>query len=629
MGHDISCPYSVYIDIDEKRTPLRYRIALALLLAVLTGSSSAEALPTPQAQPSPQAPQVASYRIEARLDPAAKTVIGSERITYRNPSQDTLTELWLRLYLRAFRDTDTLWMKESGRQSRGAQVDTNALGDINVTKLALASGADLLASSTLTDTLLRVPLPEPLAPGASVELMAEWTSKLPRVFARTGYGGRDDTFFMVGQWYPKMAVYDRGKWDTEPWHANSEFFNDFGSYDVSITVPQEYVVAGAGVPAGEQAAEGGAKTLRFTSENVTDFAFAASPDFKTRTTKAGDVDVDLFYMPEHEAAVDEYLKAATGSIQAFSSWYGTYPHPRLAVVDVPSDALGAGGMEYPTLVTGGTGGVPGGSAVALVTAHEIGHQWWPMQTATNEGREPWLDEGLTEYSGMRYMSDSGTMLGTGEVGVPASVLDQTGYAMSPQHPATLPAWEYTGGNYITVYSKTAMGLWTLERVVGTERFRQAMAAYLSEYRYQHPTAAEFRASIERSLGPQGWFFDDYLAGTGTIDYAALPISNAEGSTVEVERQGAVRAPVEVRVTLASGAQQLKTWDGQAERASFDFPAADPVTRVEIDPERKLIAEIDVLNNGVSARPEVGPALTLGGRLTFWFQVIAQAVGLFG
>jgi hypothetical protein len=617
--------------IERKCVYPRLFFAAALMMALCGGASPVATLAAPQAQTQQLAPQIASYRMAVQLDPATKTIAGTERIAYRNPSQDALPELWLRLYLRAFRDLNTLWMKESGGQNRGFAIQPNELGDITISKLALADGSDLLASATLTDTLMRVQLPQPLAPGQVAQLDVAWSSKLPRVFARTGYGGRDDSFFMVGQWYPKMAVYDRGQWDTEPWHANSEFFNDFGSYDVSITVPQNYVVAGAGVPAGEQNAAAGAKTLRFTSDNVTDFAFAASPDFKTRNTKAGPVDVDLFYVPEHESSVDEYLKAAVGSLQAFSSWYGAYPHPRLTVVDVPDDAQGAGGMEYPSLVTGGTVGAPGGSgAVALVTSHEIGHQWWPMQTATNEGREPWLDEGLTEYSGIRYMVDSKTELGVGSFGVSAAVLDQLGYANSPRQVATLPAWQYSGGEYGIVYSKTTMGLWTLERVVGTERFRAAMAAYLAEYRFKHPTAADFRASIERSLGEQRWFFDDFMNSTGLIDYAAQPIANpASGGTVGVVRRGAVRAPVEVRITLASGAQQIKAWDGQAEQIKFDFPAGDPVTRVEIDPERKLIAEIDVTNNSVSASPEVGPALTLGGRLVFWLQMIAQSIGLFG
>lgn len=610
------------------RAHLRY--GLILLLIVYLSALPAGLRAAPERQTEPPAPQIASYKIDARLDPAAKLVTGSERITYRNPSQASLPEVWLRLYLRAFRDLNTLWMRESGGQSRGFAIQPSELGDITVDSLKIAGGADLLASTTLTDTLMRVPLPQPLEPGQSLELDVSWTSKLPRAFARTGYGGRDDTFFMIGQWYPKMAVYDRGTWDTEPWHANSEFFNDFGSYDVSVTVPRDYVVAGAGVPAGEQDGGSGLKTLRFRSDNVTDFAFAASPDFQTQSAKAGATDVQLFYLPEHASSADEYLRAATGSLETFSSWYGAYPHPHLTVVDVPNDAEGAGGMEYPTLVTGGTVGAPSGSgAVALVTAHEVGHQWWPMQTATNEGREPWLDEGLTEYSGMRYMIDSNTRLGGSSLGISAALLDQAGYALMPQYPATLAAWEYTSDEYGVVYSKSAVGLWTLERVVGTDRFRKALATYLAEYRYKHPTGADFRASIERSLGDQGWFFD-FMNSAGEIDYQALPIQNDTPVTnVQLVRKGAVHAPAEILVTLASGKQERRVWDAQSAQITFGFPSSDPVTRVEIDPEHKLVAEIDTTNNGASASPETGAALTLGGRLMFWLQAIAQSIGLFG
>jgi hypothetical protein len=254
-----------------------------------------------------------------------------------------------------------------------------------------------------------------------------------------------------------------------------------------------------------------------------------------------------------------------------------------------------------------------------------------MQTATNEGREPWLDEGLTEYSGMRYMIDSGTQVGLSSAGVSAAVVDKAECASSMNRPATLPAWQYTGGTYITVYCKTALGLWTLESVVGTNPFRKAMADYLAQYRFKHPTGADFRASLERSLGGDlSWFFDDYLNGTGVIDYTAGPMENtASGSTVRVIRKGAVRAPVEVRVTLASGAQHVEAWNGQAQETSFTFPGGDPVARVEVDPAHKLKAELNVLDNSVSTAPQISPAITLGGRLAFLLQAIAQTIGLFG
>jgi len=579
-----------------------------------------------------QAADVASYRMDVRLDPAAKTVTGTARITYTNPSQDTLPDLWLHLYLKAFSSLDTLWMRESGGQHRGFALDSSNLGDITVSRLTLADGADLLAGATITDTLMHVRLPQPLPPGERVELEAAWVSKLPRVFARTGYGGRDDTFFMVAQWYPKMAVYDRGRWDTEPWHTNAEFFHDFGAYDVRISVPQAYLVAGAGVPAGEQPGGDGTKTLRFTATSVSDFAFAASPDFLTRDARAGSVDVALFYLPEHAGQVPEYLDVSVGSIEAYSAWYGAYPHPRLTVVDVPESASGAGGMEYPTLVTGGSLGAPLPGLVGLVTSHEIAHQWWPMQTATHEGREPWLDEGLTEYSGIRYMAAADRRLGYGSLGIGARAQERLQYATAPELPATLPSWEYSQTSYgAAVYGKTAVGLWTLENVVGSERFRRAMAEYLARYRFKHPTATDFRSSIEQSLGGDlGWFFDEYLGTGNAIDYAADPIVQTDaGDSVTIRRIGQVPAPVDIRIVLASGARQERQWDGRQERISYTFPSDDPVSQVVIDPERKLVAELNRLDNGVSARVAAVPAITLGGRLAFVFQALAQLLTMFG
>jgi hypothetical protein len=385
------------------------------------------------------------------------------------------------------------------------------------------------------------------------------------------------------------------------------------------------------VPAGDVTHADGTRTLHFTSDDVTDFAFAASPDFKTRLATSGPIDIALYYLPEHAAAVDEYISSSVESLQMYGEWYGAYPHPRLTVVDVPEDAEGAGGMEYPTLVTGGTGGLPSNAGfVAYITSHEIAHQWWPMQTATNESREPWLDEGLTEYSGMRYMIDAGRRLGFGVAGVGAQTFERLQLASEPELSATLSASQYSSSSYVVVYTKTALGLWTLESVVGTEPFRHAMADYLAQQRFKHPNGADFRAALERSLGDLSWFFDEYMNGQDVIDYAAGPIENGpSGSAAQVIRKGGVRVPVDVRVTLASGAQQVKRWQDQSQSVRYSFPAGDPIVRVEVDPDHKLHAEINLLDNGVSAAPETLPALTLAGRLIFWLQVIVQSIGLFG
>jgi hypothetical protein len=566
-----------------------------MMILLLPPSSVVLARSAPVSPAAQLAPNIASYQMDVQLDPVAKTVAGTARISYANPSPDTLGEIWLRLYLRAFRDANTTWMREYGRWS-AATLPPDHVGDITVHRLALADGTDLLASAALTDTLLRVALPQPLAPGQSLDLDVSWTSKLPRVFARTGYGGRADSFFMVGQWYPKLAVYDRGRWDTEPWHANAEFFNDFGAYDVRVTVPNGYIVASTGIPSGEAANADGTRTLRFTAGDITDFAFAASPEFQTRLVQAGGVDIVLYYLPEHAGASGAYLGVAAEALQMFGSWYGAYPHPRLTIVDVPDDAAAAGGMEYPTLVTSQVGQAGSSySWLAYITAHEIGHQWWPMQASSNEAAEPWLDEGLTEYTGIRYMAESQR----GWTFSGALAFEQSLYASRAHLSATMPSWEYANGAYSIVYSKTALGLWTLESVAGVERFRQAMAGYLAQQRFKHPNGADFRASLEQELGDLRWLFDDYLSGSGMIDYAVEPIGRGESEdVVRIRRKGAVRVPIDILITYRSGRQQLQTWDGQAAGIELHFPGRNTVVRAEVDPFRKLKAELHRLDNSV-------------------------------
>ena len=605
---------------------MRYHwLILVLLLALVLSAALAAPRPKPLSQGLTSAPQTAAYTFAVTLDPTTKTVRGEGRITYTNPATDPLGELWLHLYLKAFSADDTVWMRESGGRHRGFAADATR-GDLTLTRLTLQGGGDLLATSTLTDTLLRVPLPTPLAPGQAVTLEVAWTSLLPRVFARTGYGGRDDTFFMVGQWYPKLAVYDRGQWDTEPWHLNSEFFHDFGRYEITITAPAAYVIAATGLPAGEATSAGELQSQTFVAENVSDFAFAASPDFQVHTTQAGPTEVKLFLLPEHQASAQRYLKVAADSLLTYGAWYGAYPHARLTVVDVPANAGGAGGMEYPTLITASGDSLPLSDGYdELVIAHEIGHQWWPMQTATNEAREPWLDEGLTEYSGARLMETTGRQLRLGP-SISAATLDWTAYASQPAVRADLPAWAYGGDYAIGAYCKPAVGLITLERVVGAERFRNAMAAYLAAWRYRHPTAADFRAVMERELGDLSWFFDDFIATTGQIDYRVLPIANG---TVTIERTGSVRVPTTVLVSFANGATQTYPLDGIATRVTLTLPpGAQPVTAV-VDPAALLFAEVNQADNAASTTIQPLPTFTLAARLVFWLQTIVQTIGLFG
>ena len=200
------------------------------------------------------------------------------------------------------------------------------------------AGGQPLALETLEDgTLARAALPEPVAPGEAVEIELEFHAQLPRVFARTGYAG---DFLMVGQWFPKLGVWQDGAWNAYPFHANAEFYADFGTYDVAITLPAGHVTGATGLPV-EQADNGdGTQTVAYHAEGVIDFAWTASPDFEQESRSVDGVEVIYLYLPEHARTVDRVLDATEAALTHYGQWYGTCPYPRLTVVDVPDDLPG-------------------------------------------------------------------------------------------------------------------------------------------------------------------------------------------------------------------------------------------------------------------------------------------------
>ncbi len=476
---------------------------------------------------------VASYEIEARLDPATKQIHGSATITYRNPSRDTLGELWLKLYLNAFRSSETVWMREA-RRDRLDNFDPGAPGWVRVERLVDAtSGANLLPPDAAeAETAMRVPLPSPLGSGETIRLETTWTSQLPRIVARTGFEG---DFVIAGQWYPKLAVYDRGRWDAEPWHANAEFFADFGSYTLDLTVPVGYVTGASGTRWGTIPNYDGTVTTRFHAESVSDIAWTAWPGYRLteRTVQAADRTVQLELLtPSNLADSDErYFTAAQVALDRFGRWFGPYPWPRLTLVVPPPEAAGADGMEYPMLVTldrplrlpFGLG--EGVFTPEIVTLHEIAHQWFPLQVATDEAREAWLDEGLAEYATIRAL---GQVLGPER-----SLLDlpvaRVGYLHvhrllfaldAPREPLNRAAWEYPSADAYGAasYSKGALALLSLERTYGEERFLAALRLYVDRWRWRHPTTADLQAALSESLDqPLDWFFDPFVYGTGSLD----------------------------------------------------------------------------------------------------------------
>ena len=571
------------------------------------------ALPdSPVQMTNPGAPEVASYRMAVRLDPAAHLLSGQAAITYRNTTQKPIPDLVFHLYLNAFKSLDTVFMKESGGQLRGDPFVPGENGWIEVDSIKLKDGTALDLALVEDGTLARAALPKAVLPGDEVALELTFRAQLPRVFARTGWApdAKGDPYFLVGQWFPKLGVWTGQGWNAHVFHGNAEFFADFGSYSVAITLPEGYTSGATGLPQGTTTNADGTQTVTYQASGVIDFAWTASPNLRAATQKAGNVEIVYLYLPEHEWSRQRQLDAAALALTQYSQWFGAYPYARLTVVDVPEEGPGAGGMEYPTFITIGAGSqgsaTPPSSSwvdgLFITTAHEVAHQWWQSLVATNEAEEPWLDEGFADASTM--------LLLISKDGLDAERLDQSdnvyGYLLrrrssflrDPVVPMKATSWQYPSNDYVILsYAKPDMALLTLGRVYGDKVLLDILHAYFERYHFAHPTTADFqKVAVEVSGKDLSWFFDGLVYKSELVNYVAELVS---GKRIQVSREGDLVVPVDIQVLFTDGSQQTLSWDGKQTENTFTFDRA--VQSFDIDPQHKLFIELSWTDNDLAAR----------------------------
>jgi hypothetical protein len=487
-----------------------------------------------------RAEDVASYTISVRLDPDTRQLTGRQRLTWRNTSPDTIGDLWFHLYLNAFRNSNSTFFRESHGQLRDDEMPEDGWGWIEVDSLTLTDGADLKPSLSFEApddgnkedrTVARVRLPRPVGPGESISLDIGFTAQLPMIFARSGYI-RD--YFLVGQWFPKIAVYEpagmrgreSGGWNCHQYHGHSEFYADFGRYRVDITLPSRFVVGATGVRVESRDNKNGTSTYVYEQANVHDFAWTASPHFVELRRKfvadrevtakeyaeAGrlldrdaeemrlkDVEIILLMQPEHMPQAERHFKAAMLAIKWFGLWYGRYPHDTITIVDPAHGAGGSSGMEYPTFITAGTSPRLNGwpfDGVRLpeeVVVHEFGHQYFQGMIASNEFEEAWLDEGINSYATGRTMERGfgrdATMVSF--LGWQASERDYLRATIEPEvefSAINQPSWAYANDwSYgVNSYVRPELLLRTIENIAGTQTMARVMRTYAERWRYKHP-----------------------------------------------------------------------------------------------------------------------------------------------
>ncbi|HZP22906.1 MAG TPA: M1 family metallopeptidase [Terriglobales bacterium] len=607
-----------------------------------------------------------AYHIDAKYDPPKHTVEATETLTYHNLTGQPLDTFPFHLYLNAFQPTST-WMHEAHRDGsfRSSSLEhwkpedygSNVVSSFQVDGMGdLTSQMKFIApddGNSEDKTVFQAKLPRPVAPGQDVTFHITFKATFPEVIARTGY---KRTFLLAGQWFPKVGVWWHGQWNCHQFHAMTEFFADFGTYDVKVTLPKDYVIGATGVQVADQDNGNGTKTVAFHAEDVHDFAWTADPNFKVVENdfdgSVGRVHIRLLTYDSHRNQWQPYIDCVQYSMKHFDDWYGPYPYAQITVVDPPHGATEAGGMEYPTFITGDSGWwIPKGlHFVDLVTEHEFGHQYWYGMVATNEFENGWLDEGINSYTEVKvldnvYGEDTSiiNLLG-GQLGEREA--QRMNYVdVADRDPLSKMSFQDMSiGTYGGItYGKTASMLVTLEKIVGQETLKKALHTYFMRYRFTHPTQEDFMRTVNEVAGQDlSWYWNQAVYGTQVFDYEVRRadsnpvrwwdenLKEKAGETeyetqVILHRKGEFVFPVDAVVKFDNGETVREHWDGKDRWTRFVYRRKAQVQSVQIDPGYQLTLDRDYLNNSKTTDDQHGAIHKLTAYWLFLTQFLGQVL----
>ena len=532
--------------------------------------------------------QEVNYHIRVRLDDQSNSLSAYERIKYTNHSPDTLRYLWFHLWPNAYANNHTALARQLLNSTQGHITpalfnDKEKRGYIDSLHFRVNGQEIRWEYDSRNIDICKLYLKAPLLPGGEITITTPFHVKIPSAeFSRMGYKGQS---YQITQWYPKPAVYDRYGWHQMPYLNMGEFYSEYGSFEVEISVPRNYVVAATGNLMNEEEAaflqqkvreteaiheydrkdsafppsDKTYKSIVFKEKNIHDFAWFADKRFHVLQ---GEVELPhshrkvttWVYFPNSQAHLwKDAIQDVNDAVYYYSLWYGDYPYDNCSAVHAPLSA--GGGMEYPTItVIANTG-----SAKSLdnVIAHEVGHNWFYGILGSNEREHPWMDEGINSFSDQRYAmtkekmakndsSSKNKRIRQKQINIASSLLYKM-IARTPYHQGlALASPDYSEMNYgIAVYQNTARIFWYVFDYLGAEKFNEVMQEYYKRWQYKHPYPEDLKKVFEEKTGENmDWLFEHLLKTNERIDYAL----EMEDNSLEIENEGDFAAPVKLLLT---------------------------------------------------------------------------------
>ena len=563
--------------------------------------------------------QRADYRIHGSLDAVRGAITGTETISYHNNSPDTLRYIWMHVEQNICAAASvTNVLNQPPLVFGPSSFDFSCKGFVGGDSLEYVRVAGANATHTVYGTTMRVDLPAPLAPGGSTTLDVAWSFRVPDYGA--GRMGRDGPLFEIAQWYPRVAVYDdvRG-WNHEPYIGAGEFYLEYGSFDVTLDVPANFIVAATGrlqnpeqtyTPTQRARLAKAAssetpvaiitpsetstnistarKTWHFSADSVRDFAFAAAPNLRWDASSYNGILINTLYRSTAPLWT-EANKIARATIKHFSEQWFPYPYPHATTIEGPIE-----GMEYPMLMF-----VPKGVDrydLQWVVMHEFGHEWFPMIVGSNERLYPWMDEGFNTFIDLGGAAD----YFRGEAY--ADTVDQIALHLYPQHaiegeeqPLITKPIEVQDLFWVGYRKPSLMMTLLRNEVLGKERFDDAFRGYIRAWAFKHPTPQDFFDVMRDRSGMElDWFWHDWIYTTARLDQAVELVND---SAVVIVNKGTMRMPAELKLTYADGTSEtvrlpVDMWNLGPR---FSYRVSKKVVAAELDP-RNVLPDVDRSNN---------------------------------
>jgi hypothetical protein len=585
--------------------------------------------------------QEVNYKIQVALNDRKHELNGSESVEYINNSPDTLIFLYFHLWPNAYSDNNTALarqvfsMKGKGKlfndeELKGFIDSLDFEADNNQVQWYLLQGSP---------DICRIILNKPLYPGDSVLITTPFHVKIPKgVTSRLGHIGES---YQISQWYPKPAVYDRSGWHQMSYLDQAEFYSEFGKYDVSITLPANYVVGATGNLQNEEEkrfldmlasdptsmkaiyyrdgdfppSSKEMKTLTYTENNIHDFAWFADKRFHVLKGSVhlpdSEREVTTWVMFTNKEAhlwwnAISYVNSAVGY---FSKCIGDYPYDVFTAVQSPLNS--GAGMEYPGLTVIGIAGDP--YLLDQVIAHEICHSWFYSAIGSDERRFPFMDESIASAYESRYLNEKYPGKKLWELGfrnrklskffkideIPVQRIQELEWLVPArqnlERPIDLAATDYNFDNYGSIiYYKASQGFNYLRAFLGDSLFDAIMHDYYRKWKNKHPQPDDLRAVFESNTTKDlAWFFDDFLGTTKRLDYKIVRFENKK---LLIKNKGELKGPLSITGTIRDSICSGYWEDGFEGKKWINVPWTDN-SEIIIDPDHKM-PELYRLNNNI-------------------------------